>query len=153
MGGQGAGLNKPVYISSGKGMALVKLAFVGAGAIATRHLENLKKIGGVEVTAVCDPDQDALSRATGMTGARGYRDLGTMLGEEEIDAAFVCVPTRAHGEVEEALAGRGIHLFIEKHIMCRSHRCFFTIINCYNLISIRKVCDHKTATAKIASSR
>lgn len=94
---------------------MVNVAFVGVGAIARRHLRNLKTIQDARVAAVCDPDPGALSKAVRSTGAAGYPTLEEMLGQEkDIDAAYVCIPINAHGKPEELLTDRGIHLFIEK---------------------------------------
>jgi predicted dehydrogenase len=64
--------------------------------------------------AVCDPSEEARSRAGEITGAVGYSNLGEMIRKEDIDAAYVCVPISAHGEVEEVLAENGIPMLIEK---------------------------------------
>lgn len=94
---------------------MVKLAFVGAGQMAMTHIKNLGKAPGVEVKAICDPSPVALERARRVARANTYGDLGEMLGEEgDLDAAFVCVPISAHGELEEVLAEKGLGLFIEK---------------------------------------
>jgi predicted dehydrogenase len=93
---------------------LVKVGFVGAGIMAMRHIANLRKIPGVEIGAICDPSPAALERARSSVKANTYSDLGKMVRGEELDAAFVCIPISAHGEVEEILAENGVNLFIEK---------------------------------------
>lgn len=93
---------------------MVNIGFIGAGAIAKRHFTNLNKIPSAKIVSVCDLSPAALYEAEKRTGARCYSDLDKMLKEEQLDAVYVCVPIRAHGQIEEKICENGIDLFIEK---------------------------------------
>jgi len=95
---------------------IVRTAIYGAGSWANRtHIPNLLKLDGVQIAAVCDVNGPAAEETAHRHGiARSYADGHTMLGEEEIDVLFSCVPAYARADVEAAAAGKGIHLFSEK---------------------------------------
>jgi myo-inositol 2-dehydrogenase/D-chiro-inositol 1-dehydrogenase len=95
---------------------LLKIGFVGTGKIAHRHFRNLRGFPEVRIEAICDPSPQARKAASEATGARAYDGLSQMISEEDLDAAFVCIPIRNHGDVEIQLAEAGIHPFIEKPI-------------------------------------
>jgi len=95
----------------------VKIGLIGSGGIARRHVSALEKIDDAELVAFVDRDEDrAVEAAARFPGAGAYTDLGKMLDERQIDAAHVCVPPNAHGDIEMALIERGIPFFVEKPV-------------------------------------
>ena len=88
----------------------------GTGRFAqATHLPNLSRIDGVEIAALCDINEDALSEAAAQFGvARTYSDAHEMLETEKPDALWSIVPAFARTDVEIAAAERGIQLFSEK---------------------------------------
>lgn len=73
---------------------------------------------GIEIVAVCEPhDAAALAREVAFVpGARGYRSIGDLLDEEEIDLAVVGLPAVDVPPIVTALASRGVHCFVEKSV-------------------------------------
>lgn len=92
----------------------VKIGFIGAGGIATTHLDNLRERDDGAVVAVCDLDEEAAQRGAEPHDAAVYTDSAKMYEETDLDAVFVCVPPFAHGAPELEAADRGIDLFVEK---------------------------------------
>ena len=94
----------------------VRVAVYGTGRFAqATHLPNLRRIDGVEIAALCDINEDALSEAAAQFGvARTYTDAHAMLEAEDLDALWSIVPAFARTDVEIAAAERGIQLFSEK---------------------------------------
>lgn len=95
-------------------MSKVKVGFVGVGGIAGLHLDNVSKIEHAEIVAVCDIVEENAKKKGLEFNATAYTDLDAMLENEALDAVFVCVPPFAHGEIEEKIVKRGIHLLVEK---------------------------------------
>jgi predicted dehydrogenase len=87
---------------------------VGAGFIAGRHVQSLTGIDGVAVVGVADPQRQRAERLAGRAGASAYESWEELLGGEDLDALYVCVPPHAHGGVEDAAVERGLPLFVEK---------------------------------------
>lgn len=72
----------------------------------------------LEIVAVCEPnDAAALAREVAFgPGARGYESVADLLAAEEIDLAVVGLPAVEVPPVVGALAGRGVHCFVEKSV-------------------------------------
>ena len=97
-------------------MQKTRLAFIGAGGIAQRHLEILSGFNDVELVGFADPDLERADNAAMRFGARSYSHHGAMLDTVEPDAVYVCVPPFAHGEPERDLIERAIPFFVEKPV-------------------------------------
>ena len=99
-------------------MKTVHVGIVGMGWFGNFHLDNLKKLPGVEVDALVNTSRDKLEAAGKKApGARLYTDYHDMLEQERgLDALIVCVTPARHGDLEVLAAQRGIHLFVEKPI-------------------------------------
>ncbi|OAS82508.1 Gfo/Idh/MocA family protein [Metabacillus litoralis] len=95
-------------------MSKVKVGFVGVGGIAGVHLENVSKNSHAEIVAVCDIAEESAKKKGLQYNASAYTDMDEMLEKETLDAVFVCVPPFAHGDIEEKIVKRGIHLLVEK---------------------------------------
>lgn len=92
----------------------LRVAVIGPGFIARRHLEVLSTEPGVELVGVLARRAGAADEAAARFGGRPYHELGRMLDAERPDAAWVCLPPDQHGDLELALIERGVHLFVEK---------------------------------------
>jgi len=107
----------------------MKVGICGLGNMGQVHLANALKIDGVEVTALCDSDRERLSLASAVKGnirfertrdtldqVPRFSDFARMLGEAELDAVVIAVPTYLHAEFAVAALHAGIHVFSEKPI-------------------------------------
>ncbi len=92
----------------------MKIAFVGAGWVANRHVAKLVEEDGVEIIGHVSPIQKELETAIKRWGGRGYYSVRDLLKNEEVDAAWITIPPAEHGEIEMAFVDRGIPIFVEK---------------------------------------
>lgn len=92
----------------------MRVGFVGAGAIAQRHLAILDRHGDVETTAVCDIDAPRAEETARTLGATAHSDCESMLDRERLDALFVCTPPASHAAPAVAALQRGLHVYVEK---------------------------------------
>lgn len=97
-------------------MAVVKVAFIGAGGNASGHMKRVKDIPDAQIVAICDLDAERAKKATEEVGGKPYTDYHEMLEKEGMDALYVSVPPFAHYDAETIAAGKGIHLFVEKPV-------------------------------------
>lgn len=97
-------------------MTLLKVACIGTGFIAGRHLAALSSFADVEVVAVADPLRARAQEAADRYGARAYDDGLALLEREQLDAVWLCVPPFAHGALEHAAVERSLPFFVEKPI-------------------------------------
>jgi myo-inositol 2-dehydrogenase / D-chiro-inositol 1-dehydrogenase len=91
----------------------VRVAIVGAGAIAHTHLGHLGALGH-EVVAVCDPLPERARALAAPIGAEAHADWRPMLDAVRMDALFVCSPPATHASPACAALERGIPVYLEK---------------------------------------
>jgi predicted dehydrogenase len=95
----------------------LRVAAIGGGAMAGRHLSNLAWLPGTRLVGVADPvEAAAAEQARTTAGARAFTDWRRMLDELKPDALLIVVPPFAHGEPELAAISRGIPFFVEKPV-------------------------------------
>ncbi|MGR6964772.1 Gfo/Idh/MocA family oxidoreductase [Geodermatophilus sp. URMC 61] len=95
-------------------MSRLRVAVVGTGFIAGRHLAALAGFDDVEVVAVADVVPTRAGEVAARYGARSHPDGTALLETEELDAVWLCVPPFAHGPLEAAALARGLPFFVEK---------------------------------------
>jgi predicted dehydrogenase len=96
-----------------------------------------------EIVAGADPNEERRADfGRRWSVDRLYADYRQMLAEEEFDIVSVCVPTRAHAEVMEAIAGSGVRgVFMEKPL-ARTLREVDTMIAAADRGGIKVVVNH-----------
>lgn len=92
----------------------VELAFIGAGGIASIHLDNLESNERADVVAVCDIDDERATAAAETHGAAAFTDHHEMYEEASFDAVVVGIPPFAHEDQERLAVEHGADLFVEK---------------------------------------
>ncbi len=97
-------------------MLKTRLAFIGAGGIAQRHLDILAGFEDVEIVGFADPDQDRADQSARRFGTKSFQHHRYMLDAVKPDAVYICIPPFAHGEPEHDLIERGIPFFVEKPV-------------------------------------
>ncbi|MEH7331166.1 Gfo/Idh/MocA family oxidoreductase [Neobacillus drentensis] len=90
---------------------MLKAALIGLGDISKIHLPAIKENPIVELTAVCDVNEDL---RTLVPEARFYTDYQDMLESEAIDVVHICLPHYLHNSVTKACIEKGVHVFLEK---------------------------------------
>lgn len=97
-------------------MQKTRLAFIGVGGIAQRHLDIVSGFEDVELVGFADPDLGRADEAAMRYGAKSFAHHREMLDTLRPDAVYICVPPFAHGEPERDLVERGIPFFVEKPV-------------------------------------
>ncbi len=95
-------------------MTRLRVACVGTGFIAGKHLRALSGMTDVEIVAVADTQPERAEQIATQYDARSYADGQTLLATEELEAVWLCVPPFAHGPLEAAAIARGLPFFVEK---------------------------------------
>ncbi len=94
------------------------------------HLRALREVPGATLAAVFSNDERQLSgdltgtqgnlgrpgERVDFSGVRLYRDIDEVLGDSDIDAVDLCLPTFMHEEVAMAALRAGKHVLVEKPI-------------------------------------
>lgn len=94
-------------------MEKIRTGVVGAGFIGSAHVEALRRLGYVEVAAICDR-ADPEGNAERLHIPRSYSDHREMLEREKLDAIHICTPNATHFEIAKAALDLGVHVLCEK---------------------------------------
>ncbi len=88
-----------------------KIALIGLGSMGKNHYRVLKKLSGVQITALCD-----IVYKGDEYPEKCYTDIDQMLSNEHPDAAVIVVPTFLHKEIALKCLEKGLDIFIEKPV-------------------------------------
>jgi len=101
----------------------VRIGFVGVGLQGGSHVNNLLKIPGCRITAVCDVRQERTDWATKAITAAGHpapkayaagpRDFERLCAEEDLDLVYTATPWEWHVPVMLAAMKHGKHAATE----------------------------------------
>jgi predicted dehydrogenase len=106
----------------------MRIAMLGLGFMGGVHLRALREVAGATLAAVFSNDERQLtgdlSGTQGNLGRPGenydfsaikvYRELAEVLGDPDIDAVDICLPTFLHEAVVVEALGAGKHVLVEK---------------------------------------
>jgi len=92
----------------------MKIAVVGPGAFGIKHLDGLKNIDGVEVTALVGRTREKTQAVADQYGiAKVSTDLDEVLAIPDIDAVILCTPTQQHASEAIRCMKAGKHVQVE----------------------------------------
>ena len=99
-------------------MGGVPIGLIGAGVMGCIHARCLSRhVANGELLAVADLDSEKAERCAEEFGANiCYSEHLALVADNSIDAVLVCTPGNTHGDVIEAAARAGKHVFCEKPI-------------------------------------
>ncbi len=96
-------------------MQKIKVGVIGAGLMGPIHIEALRRLGFVEVVALCDSDQKRVKEeAKKLNISKTYMDYQKLLEDEEIEVIHNCTPNFMHFEVNKRVMEAGKKLISEK---------------------------------------
>ncbi len=97
-------------------MAPVGMAIAGSGMIAATHLLALREIPEARIVGAWSRSPDKTRRFAEGHGIRGYATYDELLGDPEVDAVIICLPSGYHAEYGMRAASAGKHVIVEKPI-------------------------------------
>jgi hypothetical protein len=113
---------------------LIKVGFVGIGNQGSGHVNNLLKVPGCQITAVCDirPQRVEWAKAqvvkAGFPEPKGYTqgdlDYERMCEQEDLDLVYNSAPWRWHTPICLAAMNHGIHAASEVNIALSVEDCW-----------------------------
>lgn len=92
----------------------MKIALAGGGAFGEKHLDGLKNIDGVEVTALVGRRQEPTQAMADKYGV-GFAttDYEAMLERDDVDAVILATPTQMHADQSIKAMDAGKHVEVE----------------------------------------
>jgi predicted dehydrogenase len=100
------------------------MGFIGCGGVSRGHMRRLTDNPGAEIVALCDVNKDVMKEKAKLIGKKLplYTDYEAMLAKEELDAAVICTPHTLHYQEAMDCLQRGIHVLVEKPMVCKVER-------------------------------
>ncbi|CAG7645786.1 Inositol 2-dehydrogenase/D-chiro-inositol 3-dehydrogenase [Paenibacillus solanacearum] len=100
-----------------------RVALVGAGGIAVRHLEALAKTDRFRSVSAADLDRGKVEKLSAQYGIAPYTDYKEMIEREKPDVAVITLPHFLHKEAAVFCAERGCHMLLEKPMALTLAEC------------------------------
>ncbi|MGI5977794.1 MAG: Gfo/Idh/MocA family protein [Candidatus Limivicinus sp.] len=94
-------------------MKKFRTCVIGVGFIGAAHIEALRRLGNVDVVAVCNT-HNADKIAEKFCIPKGYSDYKEMIDTEKPDVVHICTPNVAHYEMAMYAMERGCSIVCEK---------------------------------------
>ena len=93
---------------------MLRTAIVGAGGIAWKHAEGLKRIPDIEVAGVLDTNPENARRLADFCGARAITEISDIL--DEVDMIHLLTPPSKRVSYAQAAMEAGKHVLCEKPV-------------------------------------
>ena len=97
-------------------MDRVRIGVIGTGGMGTGHCNTMEDIEEVELTAVCDMDEEAYKPLVEKYGVQGFHDYRDLVDSGLADAVIVATPHYDHPPISVYAMKKGIHVLSEKPI-------------------------------------
>jgi predicted dehydrogenase len=96
-------------------MSKLKTAVIGTGFVGRVHVEGVRRLGDVELSAIADQSDELAHQFARQLGVdRSYGDYRRLLDDPEIRAVHICVPNSLHFEIAKAAMEAGKAVLCEK---------------------------------------
>ena len=113
-------IGAPAILSAQESSSTIRVAIIGVGNRGSAHLQNMLKVQGAKVVAVCDILPDRAEKAKQTVAAAGqnaesYTDYRKMLdSRKDIDAVVLATPDWTHKDIDLVILEMGKNLYAEK---------------------------------------
>ena len=111
-------------------MKKFKTAVVGSGFIGVAHIEALRRLGNVEVVALCDM-YGAEKKASENHIDLAYSDYKKLIDEVDLDFVHVCTPNDTHFAIAKYALEHNVNVVLEKPMT-------FTVNEAEELVALAK---------------
>ena len=94
-------------------MKKIRAGVIGVGFIGAVHIEQLRRLGNVEVVALVDT-MDPQKKANSLCVPNFYSDFREMIDKENLDCVHVCTGNNTHFSMIDYALDKGVHVVCEK---------------------------------------
>ena len=96
------------------GAAMINVGIIGSGFIGPAHIEALRRLGFVQVVALCDGSLvKAQEKARQLNVPHAYASVEELLAHPNLHAVHNCTPNHLHAEINRQILRAGKHVFSE----------------------------------------
>lgn len=100
-----------------------KVALLGAGYIAAKHLDALQALPNLKVQAICDSNRPAAEELAKRAKCSSYSNFDEMVASEPLDLIHILLPPDKHFEFASKTLAAGKGVFIEKPMALSVKEC------------------------------
>lgn len=101
-----------------------RVALLGAGYIATKHIAALQALKNVQIIAICDLNRTAAQEMSQVAGSCAvFSDFEKMMDETQPDVVHILLPPDKHFEYGEKVLKKGVGAFLEKPMALSHEEC------------------------------
>ena len=91
-----------------------QIAVIGLGDVASVHLDAYELLDNLNITAVCDVQENVVQQVASRFSAAAYTDYKALLSAATYDLILVLTPASTHCEIVSVVAAAGFHVLCEK---------------------------------------
>ena len=96
-------------------MKTIKAGIIGTGFIGPAHVEAARRLGFVEMVALCEAnDELARMKAAALGIPRSFGSVDAFLADRELEVVHNCTPNHVHFEIGKKILAAGTHVISEK---------------------------------------
>ena len=94
---------------------MINVGIIGSGFIGPAHIEALRRLGSVQVVALCDSSlSQAQEKARQLNVPHAYGSVEALLEHPDLHVVHNCTPNHLHAGINRQILRAGKHVFSEK---------------------------------------
>lgn len=94
---------------------MINVGIIGSGFIGPAHVEALRRLGFVQVIALCDSSlEQAQEKARALNIPHAYGRVEDLLAHPDLQVVHNCTPNHLHAQINRQILRAGKHVFSEK---------------------------------------
>src|SRR5665647_202771 len=118
-------------------MKKIKAGIIGLGFAGEAHLEAIRRLGFVDVVAICENGKEyARRKADELYIDKAYGNFDDLINDPDIDVIHNCTPNNEHFEINKKIIKKGKHVFTEKPLALNSQE---------SAELVELLCEHKVS--------
>jgi predicted dehydrogenase len=95
---------------------MLKVALIGAGAVADLHSRSIRQVDGLELAGIHDIRADVAKAKAERWAVPTFPSVEAIFGDKAIDAVFVLTHVDSHLDLASRAIAAGKHVFLEKPV-------------------------------------
>jgi len=97
------------------------MGLVGPGFVGAHHIDAVRRLGFVDVVAICDVTQELATAKAGALGVpKAYGSVEALAADPDVHVVHVTTPNAQHGHGVRAVLAAGKHVLCEKPLAMSS---------------------------------
>jgi predicted dehydrogenase len=94
---------------------MLRVAIVGCGKVADKHITQVMRLGGAQIVAVCDREELMASQLAERFGVpRAFSDVAELLTSCHPNIVHITTPPASHFAIAKQCMEAGCHVYVEK---------------------------------------